>query len=471
MNKINDLEIEKIFKLAINSYQNKDYLTAKDFYKEILNKKPNHIGALNNIATVFNDLNDIPSAIICYKKIIKIEPSFFNAYYNLGNILFSMKDFIKAKDYYKKATNINPNSINAQFNLGVAYKKLEDNAKAISCYKKVIEINPNYVEAHNNLGVSFKALGISNKAIKCYEKAIDIDPNYVDAYNNLGVIYHILEENYKAKKYFEKAIEIDPSFTHAYWNLQSCSSNLDESLSVLQKLYKIDNTYINAKIMISALQGYKGNFDEFNSILASPHSQNPYARSVKWVFSLPKLPKLFFNRWKFFDAVIELTEKTRPFYEFGVWYGISFKHLIKTYKKGYGFDTFTGIPEAWHNEPKGNYSSFGAIPKIEGGEFIVGKFEDTLEDFFSQKRPIASLINFDADLYSSTLCALNNSDKVIDEKTILIFDEFIINDKWEEDEYKALNEFCSNRGYSYEVIAVSFATKQAAVKINKKIND
>ncbi|WP_415286948.1 tetratricopeptide repeat protein [Candidatus Pelagibacter sp. Uisw_104] len=471
MNKINDLEIEKIFKYAINSYQNKDYLTAKNFYNEILDKEPNHIGALNNIATVFSDLNDIPSAIICYKKIIKIEPSFFNAYYNLGNILFSMKDFIKAKDYYKKATNINPNSVDAQFNLGVAYKKLEDNAKAISCYKKVIEINPNYVQAHNNLGVSFKALGISNKAINCYEKAIDIDPNYVDAYNNLGVIYHILEENYKAKKYFEKAIKIDPSFTHAYWNLQSCSSNLDESLSVLQKLYKIDNTYINAKIMISALQGYKGNFDEFNSILASPHSQNPYARSVKWVFSLPKLPKLFFNRIDFFDAVIELTEKRRPFYEFGVWNGISFKHLIKTFKKGYGFDTFTGIPEAWHNEPKGNYSSFGAIPKIEGGEFIVGKFEDTLEDFFSKKRPIASLINFDADLYSSTLCALNNSDKVIDEKTILIFDEFIINDKWEEDEYKALNEFCNNRGYSYEVIAVSFATKQAAVKINKKIND
>ena len=135
MNKIIDLEIKEIFKLAIKNYQNKNYSIAKNFYNEILDKEPNNIGALNNIATVFNDLNDIPSAIICYKKIIKIEPSFFNAYYNLGNILFSMKDFIKAKDYYKKATNINPNSVDAQFNLGVTYKKLEDNAKAISCCK------------------------------------------------------------------------------------------------------------------------------------------------------------------------------------------------------------------------------------------------------------------------------------------------------------------------------------------------
>ena len=108
------------------------------------------------------------------------------------------------------------------------------------------------------------------------------------------------------------------------------------------------------------------------------------------------------------------------------------------------------------------------IPEIEGGEFIVGKFEDTLPNFFSKERPMASLINFDADLYSSTLCALSNSNKVIDEKTILIFDEFLINKNWEEDEFKALNEFCDNLGYNYEVIAISFFSKQVAVKIKKK---
>ena len=68
---------------------------------------------------------------------------------------------------------------------------------------------------------------------------------------------------------------------------------------------------------------------------------------------------------------------------------------------------------------------------------------------------------------SSTLCALNYSNKVIDEKTILIFDEFIINDKWEQDEFKALNEFCNNLGFSYEVLAISFTTKQVAVKLKK----
>jgi len=219
--------------------------------------------------------------------------------------------------------------------------------------------------------------------------------------------------------------------------------------------------------MMSALQGYKGNFNEFNNLLASSDSNHPYTRSIKWVFSLPKLPKIFFNRWDFFDAVIALSENSRPFYEFGVSKGISFQYIINTFKKGFGFDTFTGLPETWDARSKGSFSNFGSVPKIEGGEFIVGKFEDTLPEFFSKERPKASLINFDADLYSSTLCALNYSNKVIDEKTILVFDELIMHKNWEKDEYRALNEFCDNLGFGYEVIVVSFLTWQVAIKLKK----
>jgi hypothetical protein len=84
---------------------------------------------------------------------------------------------------------------------------------------------------------------------------------------------------------------------------------------------------------------------------------------------------------------------------------------------------------------------------------------------FDETKKRASVINFDADLYASTICALNFSKPVIDQHTILIFDEFLTNSNWEQDEYKALNEFCLQNDYSYEVLAVSFVTKQAAVRL------
>ena len=52
-----------------------------------------------------------------------------------------------------------------------------------------------------------------------------------------------------------------------------------------------------------------------------------------------------------------------------------------------------------------------------------------------------------------------------DKDTILIFDEFLMNESWEQDEFKALNEFCAINSYTYEVVAISFFTKQVAVKL------
>ena len=100
--------------------------------------------------------------------------------------------------------------------------------------------------------------------------------------------------------------------------------------------------------------------------------------------------------------------------EFGVKEGRSLKWLIEEYSDQpiHAFDSWEGLPEDWHNEKVGTYSSDGNIPQIEGGEFIVGKFEDTLPGFFAESRPMASIINFDADLYSSTICALNFAKRI-----------------------------------------------------------
>jgi len=406
-------------------------------------------------------------AKILYKKILKIDPNHTVAHNNLGLIFHELGDCQKAMDSYKKATAINPNFSAAHNNFGLVLEKLKKHQKAINSYKKATQIDPYYSLAHYNLGNVLKKIGKFQEAKNSFEKAIEIKPNLAAAHNNLGDAFSELRENKKAISCYQKAIKIQPNYSVAYWNLHSFASNVDEALSILKKLYNIDNQFIKAKIMISALQGFKGNFSDFEVLNTLPESKHPYTRSIKWVFSLPKLPKIFFNRWNFYDAVVELTEKSRPFYEFGVWNGISFQHLINTYKKGFGFDTFTGLPESWNDEDKGTYSSFGIVPKITGGKFIVGKFADTLPKFFSTKKPLASLINFDADLYSSTLCALNYSKKVIDKKSILIFDEFLMNKNWEQDEYKALNEFCNNFNFSYDVLAVSFFSKQVAIKLKK----
>jgi hypothetical protein len=53
----------------------------------------------------------------------------------------------------------------------------------------------------------------------------------------------------------------------------------------------------------------------------------------------------------------------------------------------------------------------------------------------------------------------------MDEHTVLIFDELLAHEFWEQSEFKALNDFVAKNDLAYEVVAVSFFTKQVAVKL------
>ena len=463
-----EINIKHAFNLAIQYHQKNNLNEAKKIYLQILKINPNHVNAHNNLGAAYKQLGEIEKAKSCFEKVIQLNPNDVDGHNNLGLLLFELKEIQKAKSFFEKTIQLNPNYVEAHNNLGTIFKELKEFQKAKDCYERAIQLNPNYAMALYNLGIIFKQFGLSQKAVDYFKKAIEINPNYAKAYNGLGIIFNELGNNIKkAKSCFEKALKINPNYADIYWNLHSLVSNIDEAIEILKKLIHIDNNHFNAKSMLACLEYFKGNHKNFNNLINSNDSNDSYIRSFKWVFSLPKLPKLFFNKKDFFDGVATISDKSRPFYEFGVWNGVSFKYLINIFGRGFGFDTFTGIPEKWHDNPAGTYSSFGSIPQISGGEFIVGKFEDTLPKFFSKKRSVASLINFDADLYSSTICALNNTKDIIDEDTILVFDEFLMNDRWEEDEYKALEEFCNNFNFSYDVLAVSFYTKQIGVKLKK----
>ena len=383
----------------------------------------------------------------------------------MGTALKDQGKLEGAIEAYNKALAIKPDFVEAHYNMGTALKKHGKLEEAIKVFNNALAIKPDNVEAYNNMGIALQEQGKLEEAIEAFNKALAIKPDFAEAYNNMG---NVLQEHGKLEEAIEaysKALAIKPDYAESAWNLSGTAENISKARSWIEHCLRADPSHLKAKLTLSALKFYEGDKAEFNALMQSSSKSDPYMRSFAWAFELPELPELYFHRWALFDRMVELSMKARPFYEYGVWRGEAFQYLIKTFKKGYGFDTFEGIPEDWHDEKAGSYSSNGNIPQIEGGEFIVGKFEDTLPGFFSEPRPIASIINFDADLYSSTICALNYSKPVIDQNTILIFDEFIINKNWEQDEYKALNEFCFNNNYTYEVLAISFFTKQAAVRL------
>ena len=390
----------------------------------------------------------------------------------LGIIYANTNRYEEALEVSQKAIKISPNDAALHLNLGHVLIKLGRFYDSSESLKNAIKLKPDFAEAFTNLGFALRELGLLEESEETLRKAITLSPNQPQSYNNLGLTLKDQAKVGEAKKSLIKATVLNSNYDIAFWNLAGLAEDIDDAENWVDKCLIINQNHLEANFIKAAFQYYKGNKENYNQLKDSNFKNHPYMRTFAWVFNLTNLPQLYFHKWQFFDSIIDKTIRSRPFYEYGVWRGASFNYLIKFYEKGFGFDTFTGLPEDWDMgaiiEKAGSYSADGIIPEIEGGEFVVGKFEDSLPEFFSQERQVASLINFDSDIYSSTICALNYSQDIIDKETILIFDEFLVNENWEEDEYKALEEFCMQNNFSYEVLAVSFFSKQVAVKLTNK---
>lgn len=347
--------------------------------------------------------------------------------------------------------------------------------KAVHYYTTLLETDPHHSEVtlkltylpnvHNNLSISLKEMGFLEQAEHHVSEAIRLRPNCAIAYNTYGTLLNEMANLSGARQKLLRSIELNPKDHTAYWNLQSTVSDPEHAKEILRLYLAQTPDYQMGVVTLAGLNALTGDTQHYDYLMEAGFANDPLMRSITWALSLSNDPELHFNRWSVFDRAIEWSSRNRPFYEFGVWMGDSFKYIKRSFEKGYGFDTFSGLPEDWRSVPQGSYSSFGRIPRIEGAEFIAGDFTETLPKFFEKPRSMAALMNFDADLYSSTLCALTHARPVIDDQTVLIFDEFIVNADWEQDEYRALNDFCKDERLDYEVLAFSLYTKQVVCRL------
>ena len=487
------LEIAQTLQQGVAAHQAGNLQDAERLYRAVLQVHPKHTDANHNLGVLSLSVNRGDEALSLLKVALETSPATEQFWFSYIEALIIQKQYEHALHVLQQAkkrgvngktlkvldtriANENsqgvggvsmPSKAHVNYMLNQYYDGRMEEAEMLAF--SMTQEYPKYAHGWKMLGTILPQVGKYSEALKANQTALALSPKDAEIHYNLGIALQELVRLDEAEESYKQATKLKPEFPQACWNMHSLQKTVEDAEYWIDQCLMADKKHVQAKLTKAALRFYQGDSSAYDSLVQSEFAQHPFIRTFAWVFGLPNLPGLHFNQWDFFDAIIEKSVPSRPFYEFGVWRASSFRYLIQTFKKGYGFDTFIGLTEDWevgsHLEKKGSYSNAGNIPQVEGGEFIVGAFEDTLPGFFSESRPVASVMNFDADLYSSTICALNHSKPVMDKDTVLIFDQFIINESWEQDEFKALNEFCSANDLSYEVVAISFFTKQVAVKL------
>lgn len=172
-----------------------------------------------------------------------------------------------------------------------------------------------------------------------------------------------------------------------------------------------------------------------------------------------------------FDRFVGSRDAPVRYFEFGVYRGESIawwaKQNAHRESRFFGFDSFTGLPEAWKTRGimSGHFDTGGQPPAIDDPRvsFVKGLFSDTLADFFAtyEDDPAAKLIfHFDADLFSSTLQAgLVVTEKFKGREMLWLFDEFF------PDEASAFMVLQQLRGFRFRPLCSDAAPLRVALTV------
>jgi O-methyltransferase len=177
------------------------------------------------------------------------------------------------------------------------------------------------------------------------------------------------------------------------------------------------------------------------------------------------------DRYGMFDDVMRhIGPDAIDYLEFGVWKGASIKYWSEKNQRPEsrftGFDTFTGLPEAWDFRPEGTFDVEGQMPKIDDRRisFVPGLFQQTLPEFLTKFSPSNRLVlHLDADIYSATMYVLARLHHLIVPGTILIFDEF--GDV--QHEFRAYNDYITSHMRGCKVLCGSFQYYTLALEVIK----
>ncbi len=176
-------------------YDDRGELTAAcDIYLKVLNKDPNNILALHNLATIKRRLELPNDALALLERAQTLGLDSFQLHHNLGNAFSDLNDINSAIAAYSKAISLNPYYIDSYKNLAALYSESGEIGSAIALYENAISANTISKDIILELIRSYLRVGSSEKAkllISKYFSArkgpskdnVDLHDN-VDLYDN-----------------------------------------------------------------------------------------------------------------------------------------------------------------------------------------------------------------------------------------------------------------------------------------------
>ena len=229
---------------------------AESAYESALQIDPRHVPALQGLAFVREQLNDLDAAEALLQEAIDIQPGNWLLYNSLASMQFDAGQFRQAADGYQHAAYLNPDNYVLQSNLGGALILAGDLEGATRVYEKSLQLEQND-EAYSNLGIVYYLRGDYARSAELHRKAVAESPGSSDSWMNLADTLYFAGDTSAANDAYARAatlagqaLKVNPRDVDALcaraWAL-AMTGEADEASETIARVLKLapSNPYLH----------------------------------------------------------------------------------------------------------------------------------------------------------------------------------------------------------------------------------
>jgi tetratricopeptide (TPR) repeat protein len=425
-----------LLRRALAHHQQGELDAAIDGYRQALAADEQPLAAAFNLGIALRQQNKLDDAEAALRRCLSIDPDFVRALDAIGLLLAESDRLFEAEAILQHSLATTP-SLDTAANLGAIYQKQGRPDAAFGVLYPHLKAGAHHPVGWNTLGAALMDRGDLTSAAGCFERAFNFDPKNPAPLLNLHAAVFDDHNTDAARRCLEQACDVAPDDPAVRFHLGVIWGLLAPAAADAHH----NHLPPEAAAWRESWSFYLKNRDPDTRLLGAT------AATLRFAADLARRPGL----------VVEL----------GVRFGTTLQIIHEAVGQDvHGFDSFAGLPEPWHRVPAGTYSTNGQLPSLKPGAHLhAGLFADTLPTFLANHPGDARLIHIDCDLYSATAEALDALAPRVRPGTVIVFDEYLMNPFWQQDEHKALLDVGTRRNWRWRYAAFSLFSHQAVVEI------
>lgn len=176
--------VESDWAQALAAHQRGDLGAAFDLAGRVLDRAPQHLGALNLMASIALQVGQFQVALTFLDLALDLHPSEPLFWMNRGSALHGLNRHVDALQAYDQALLLQPDLAHAHYNRGNTLKVLGRLEDACHSYARCVGLQPSFQEAHHNWGNVLHELGDYPQALQRLDNALALQPSDAQARKN-----------------------------------------------------------------------------------------------------------------------------------------------------------------------------------------------------------------------------------------------------------------------------------------------